>query len=202
MAIAELTTAPDGPLTQQDQNEISAAHARAKKIRKAAGVAAFNGWATTVFAAISAPFALFSVSGAIVTIGLSVVAYNEFCGRKRLMQFDSSAASLLGWNQLGFLGLIVVYCIWMLIVGFSSEGPFAAEIRAKPELAVAIDNIEQFDQVYLILMVAVYATVMVLSVIFQRLNSLYYFSRRKHIERYVNETPDWVVGLQCLTTAK
>ena len=49
-----------------------------------------------------------------ITLGLSIVAYNEFRGRKRLLNFDPSAATMLGWNQLGLLAMIVVYCLWML----------------------------------------------------------------------------------------
>ncbi len=199
MAVAAVTTPRGGPLTQAEQDTVAAAHARAKKLRKAARVAAFNGWVTGIFAAVSAPFALFSLPGFLVTVGLSVVAYNEFRGRRRLLAFDRSGPVLLGWNQLGFLTLILSYCIWMLITAFTGEGPFAAELRAKPELAVAFDDLASFDQLYLWLVTAVYGTVMVLSVLFQGLNSLYYFSRRKHVDDYIRETPAWVLELQRLT---
>jgi hypothetical protein len=78
------------------------------------------------------------MAGFFVTAGLTIVAYNEFQGRKRLLQFDPNAAVLLGRNQLGFLTLISVYCVWMTIQGLSSTGPFAAELAAKPELAEAL----------------------------------------------------------------
>lgn len=86
MAVAELTTDPSGPLTLGDQQEIAAAHTRAKKVRKAAAVAAFNGWVTAAFAVLSAPFSIFSLSGIFVTAGLAIVAYNEFQGRRRLLK--------------------------------------------------------------------------------------------------------------------
>ena len=97
MAVATILTEPDGPLTQSHQDEIASAHDRAKKIRKAAGVANFNGWVTGIFAVSSAPFALFSLPGFIVTVGLSIVTYNEFKGRKRLLRFDPGASAFLGW---------------------------------------------------------------------------------------------------------
>lgn len=87
----------------------------------------------------------------------------------------------------------------MLATSLSGEGPFAAELRAKPELAAAIDNVEQFDQIYRLIMAAVYGMVIVLSVLFQGLNAFYYFSRRKHVEAYLQQTPEWVVDLQRLT---
>jgi hypothetical protein len=176
---------------------VALANERAKKIRKAAGVAMFNGWATGIFAALSAPFALFSIDGFLVTVGLSVISYNEFRGRKRLLQFDPLSPILLGWNQVGLMTLIIVYCLWMLLTSLTSADPFAAEVAANPELA---GSLNQFDHLYKDLVVTVYGTVIVLSVIFQGLNALYYFTCRKHVEAYVQETPEWVLDLQHIMT--
>ncbi len=200
MAIATITSEPNGPLSQSQQHEIAAAHDRARKIRKAAAVAGFNGWMIGIFAACSAPFALFSLPGFLVTAGLSLVAYNEFKGRRRLLQFDQKAPTFLGSNQVGFLALITSYCIWMLVVGLTSESPFAEELKAKPELRAIFDSVDDLDQAYRILIVAVYGIVIVLSAIFQGLNALYYFTRRKHVKAYVQNTPDWVLDLQRLSS--
>jgi hypothetical protein len=191
--------ASDGPLAQEHHHELALANERAKSIRKVARLAAFNGWVTGILAVLSAPFALFSMAGLLVTVGLSVIAYNEFRGRKRLLQFDPSAPALLGWNQVGLLTLIVVYCLWMLFVGLTSACPFAAEMKANPELADALGSLGEFDHLYKVLVVSVYGTVIVLSAIFQGLNALYYFTRRKHVEAYVRATPAWVLDLQRIT---
>lgn len=201
MAVAIVTSEPNGPLTQSHQHEVATAHERARKIRNAAAVAAFNGWMTGIFAACSAPFAIFSLASCLVTAGLSVVAYNEFRGRKRLLQFDRNAPTFLGWNQVGFVALIIAYCIWMLVVGLTADGPFAAELKAKPELSAVIDSVDGIDQLYRVLIVAVYGTVIVLSGVFQGLNALYYFTRRKYVTAYVQNTPEWVLDLQRLTSA-
>ncbi len=200
MAVATITTEPDGPLTQSHQEEIAAAHDRARKIRKAAGVANFNGWVTGFFAVTSIPFAFFSLISFIVMAGLSIVTYNEFMGRKRLLRFDPKAAAFLGWNQIGFLALIICYCLWMLVAGLMSEGPFAAELEAKPELREVFDSVDGFDVLYKMIIAAVYGLVIFLSVIFQGFNAFYYFTRRKFLDAYVRETPDWVINLQRLTT--
>ena len=102
------------PLTAEHRRELSAARDRAKTIRKAARVAAFNGWTSAIVAAFSAPFSLFSPVGLALTVGIALVAFNEFRGRKRLLNFDPSGATLLGWNQLGLLAMIVAYCLWMM----------------------------------------------------------------------------------------
>jgi len=56
MAVGTITFEPNGPLSQSQQHEVAAAHDRARKIRKTAAIAGFNGWATGVLAACSAPF--------------------------------------------------------------------------------------------------------------------------------------------------
>lgn len=195
-----IAPAPDEPLTEGHYRQLALASGRAKTIRRAAGVAAFNGWVAGVFAALSAPFAFSSVAGLFVTGGLAAVAYNEFRGRKRLLRFDPSAASLLGWNQAGFLALIVVYCVWMLVTSLAGAGPLAAEIKATPELAEVLGSLDGFDELYKGVVIALYGTVIVLSALFQGLNSLYYFTRRKHVEAYIEETPRWVIELQRATT--
>ena len=184
---------PDGRLTPELRRELTLAKARAKAIRKAANVAAFNGWVTAVIAALSVPFALFSIAGFLVTCGLALVAYNEFRGRKRLLALDPSAATLLGWNQLGFLALISVYCLWMLFTNINS---FSSQLQANPELEEALGSLGEFEGLYRLVVVGLYGTVFVLSVIFQGLNALYYFTRRKYVDAYLRETPAYVQEIE------
>jgi len=200
MTAATTASAPDGPLSQSQQDEVTAAHLRAGKIRKAASVAGFNGWVTAIIAVCSAPFALFSLSGFLVMAGLSLVAYNEFKGRQRLLQFDLKSPAFLGWNQVGFLAMIAIYCIWMIVVGLSSESPFAAEMKASPEIREVLGSVDDLDQLYRITVVAFYGTVIALSAVFQGLNAFYYFTRQKYVEAYVKDTPDWVLNLHHLTS--
>lgn len=196
----DTTTEPNGPLSQEQQQEVAAAHDRAQKIRKAAAVAGFNGWVTGIIAACSAPFALFGLSGLLVTAGLSFVAYNEFKGRRRLLQFDQKAPAFLAWNQIGFLALITCYCAWMLVVGLSGESLFAEELKTNPELRSLIGSADDLDHFYRIIVAVFYGTVIALSAIFQGLNAFYYFTRQKHVDDYLQKTPDWVLDLQHLTS--
>jgi hypothetical protein len=186
---APATTQPLQPLTSEQREEIALAKKRAKAVRRAAGVANINGWVTAVIAVLSAPFAPFSVVGFLVTAGLAIVAYNEFRGRKRLLDFDPGAAAFLGWNQIGLLSLIVAYCLWMM---FSGPGSLSAELQRQPELAAAVGSPEIFDELFRYVVIGFYGTVILLSVMFQGLNAFYYFTRHKHIARYLQETPVWV----------
>jgi hypothetical protein len=185
-------------LTAQQKQELVRAKDRSRAIRRAAGVANFNGWATGIIALLSAPFAFFSITGFLVAVGLMVVAYNEFRGRRRLVEYDPTAAPFLGWNQIGLMTLVTGYCGWTM---FTSAGAFAVEIQAKPELAAAIGSLEEFEPLYRQIVFIFYGTVIALTVAFQGLNAAYYFTRRKPIAAYVRETPAWVLEIQRLSGA-
>jgi hypothetical protein len=192
----------DTPLTAEHCRELALAADRAIPVRKAVRVASFNAWVTGIIAALSLPFALFSLSGLLVAVGLCAVACNEFRGRRRLLDFDPSAASILAWNQFGFLTLIVVYSVWATYAGLTGGNVFAKELAANPDLsALGFDSdlISSGDALYKSVLVAFYGTVIVLSVIFQGATAVYYATRRKYIQRYVAETPAWVRDLHRAT---
>lgn len=195
--LAGMPTA-DNPLSAVHRRELTVARDRAKSIRKAARVAAFNGWTTAAAAAFSAMFLLFDRSGVAIaiTLGLSIVAYNEFRGRKRLLNFDPSAATMLGWNQLGLLAMIVVYCLWNLN-GSSAEAASALSSQfnsaSERELLSMAGDLEGL---YKTATLAMYGGAIAVSVLFQGGNALYYFTRRRHVEDFIAETPAWVRDVQ------
>jgi len=201
MVCAPLVAPPtEKPLSRDHYRELALAKARSKKVRAAASVAAFNGWTMGVIAALSVPFALFSVAGLLMTAGLSVVAYIEFRGRRQLLRFDPSAAPLLGWNQIGLLTLIVIYSLCTLRTGLTGPSPLAAELQSQPELGDALGSLEEFDGLYRSMVVAFYGTVIALSTMVQGMNALYYFTRRKHVVACLRETPEWALDLERMTT--
>ncbi|MDV6030636.1 MAG: hypothetical protein F9B45_11135 [Phycisphaera sp. RhM] len=181
---AEPIASPSGgPLNEAHYRELMAASNLIRPIRRAARVATFNGWTTGVIAALSFPFAFFGADGMAITAGLSTVCFFEFWGRRKLLKLDPSATSWLGWNQVGFLSLIVAYCLWMLL----GDVP---DISANPELSRLLGSDGQ--QLYQTLNVAVYGSVIVLSVIFQGGNAIYYFTRRRYLVAYQRQTSPWV----------
>jgi hypothetical protein len=201
MTIAALAVPPadkslSGPLTSEHQRELTLARQRAKSIHKAARVAAFNGWATAVMALLSAPFALFGESALLVFIGLSAVAYNEFLGRKWLLRFDRRAATLLGWNQLALLSIIVGYSLWAIYTNLNEATSVAAELQSYSEFESAFGSPSQFETLATQIVIAFYGSVIGASVLFQGLNALYYFTRRKYIDAYIADTPEWIHELE------
>jgi hypothetical protein len=190
-----------GPLTAEHMQQLAAADFRARKLRKAASVAMFNGYTIGVFGGLSLLIAVCELAAGsfdwlafVMGAGLSIIAWNEFRGRKLLQQFQARAAVLLSWNQVGLMVLIVAYAAWMLyqtatgnteldqairqqgLAGSDIAGSFSAAVKSMTELF--------------------YKLLIALTIIFQGYNAFYYFTRAKLLRSYVAETPAWVVELQ------
>ncbi|WP_182871437.1 hypothetical protein [Stieleria mannarensis] len=183
MDTAPIASPAGGPLNEDHYRELLAATDLIRPVRRASRVATFNGWTVGVIAALSFPFAFFGLDGVAITLGLSTVCCFEFLGRRKLLKFDPAGAIWLGWNQVGFLALIVAYCLWMLL----GDVP---DIRANPELSRLLGSDGQ--QLYQALNLTVYGSVIVLSVIFQGGNAIYYFTRRRYLVAYQQQTSPWV----------
>jgi hypothetical protein len=191
-----LVAAATDPLSAAHRAALSKARLQSKRIVKAARVAAFNGWTTAIAAALSAPFAMFDMTGAVVTAGLSIIAYNEFRGRRQLLAFDPSAARLLGWNQLSLLAMVIVYCVWTLYSSLNaSSGQLAAELQSYAELDQILGAEGGFQSLYRNVAISMYGGIIALSIFFQGANAFYYFSRERHVEEFVAETPTWARDL-------
>ncbi len=200
LSTAVVTESTNPPFSESHQRALAGARDRAEPIRRASRVATFNAWTTAILAMLSAPFALFSVAGMLVFAALALVAWNEFRGRRRLLAFDPAGATILGWNQLGLLGMITLYCAWALYSNLWGGGSIEAQLKANPQLGPAVGSVQGFDDLYRSIVIVLYGSVIVLSAIFQGGNALYYFSRRKYVEAYVRETPQWVVDLRQATS--
>lgn len=160
----------------------------------------FNGITIGVFSilsllcvAVEAMLRDFDWIGVIMGIGLGAISWNEFRGRRLLQQFQSRAPRVLGWNQLALLGLIVAYAGWMIGVGLLGANPYEEAMRAEPMLRQPLGSV---DKLYKMLTLAMYGALIIGTLVFQGLNSFYYFTRARLLRSYLAETPAWVVQLQ------
>ena len=142
----------------------------------AAKVAGFNGWALGGFAALSLLSGLSSMTVLTVGLGLAIVAWNEFRGRKMLRRFDPRGPRLLGRNQLGLMALLVGYGLWGIYMGLTGTTELTALLKELEPVFGPIGHLQRS------LTLAVYGGVILLSIIFQGLNALYYFTRAEHVQ--------------------
>ena len=199
---AASTTAPPpkspGPLSAEHQQQLADAHRRAGKVMAASKVAAFNGWTTAVLAAMTLPFALFGFSALLISAALGLIACNELRGRKLLRRFDPRGPRLLGFNQLGLLGMIIVYSVWRIWASLTGPNPYEAQIAATPQLEPLLGSVAEL---HVTLTLLVYVSVIFFSIILQGLTAWYYFSRLGHIRAYRAQTPAWIVQQQLIPAA-
>jgi hypothetical protein len=188
-------TAGGGPLTEDHRRELALARERSASIRRLALVATFNGWVSAVLAALSLPFAFFSLSGLLMTVVLGIVAFNELRGRRLVLNLEPRGATLLGWNQAGFLAAIILYRIWSLYANLTAPSPFASDPQTQALLEESLGPLDGLEELARQIAIVLYGSVIMLSILFQGGNSLYYFSRRKHVAKFVAETPQWVLDV-------
>ena len=103
---------------------------------------------------------------------------------------------MLGWNQLGLLAMIVVYCLWSLFGSAGEADAVRAELKSYSDLDAALGAAGGFEGMFKTVSYAFYGGVIVVSVLFQGGNALYYFTRRRHVEDFIAETPQWVRDVQ------
>jgi hypothetical protein len=173
--------------------ELSLAQMRGKRIRRAASIAIMDGWVTAIFAAFSLMSGLFSIVGLLVGIGMSVVAYIEFSGARKLRSLDERAAKMLGWNQIGFAILLTAYACWGLYSTHTNPGRYKELIGSDPQLEQMLGPIEEIVKLMAML---VYGSLIAVAVFVQGGTAWFYFSRAKHVRAYVAETPEWILAMQ------
>ena len=168
------------------------AHARrqGRKITRAANVATFSGWSMAFFAFITLVSGLFSLVALLLGIGLTVVACIELRGAKRMRLLDDTAPRMLGFNQIGLGVLVILYCSWGVWQAVFGPSPYESYLAQGGKVA---DLIEPIDNLNRAVMSIFYAGLLVLSAIAQGCTAVYYFSRRRLMVKYLQETPDWIV---------
>lgn len=178
-----------GPLSAEHLNQLSQARARARKIRRAAGVAAFSGWSMAAFAGLTLAFAFLSDWTAwAIGIGLALCAANEIRGGALLKQINPRGATVLGWNQV-FLGLLIVgYALWSLNSAVNNPGLSSlAQGTGDPQ----IDAMAR--QLTVAVTWGLYGSMAVVGLLVPGLTALYYFSRGALVRQFRRTTPDWVL---------
>jgi hypothetical protein len=182
-------------LTPAQVAQILNAQRSATKVRRAAGVARFDGWMIATFAALTILTGFTSASALLLGVGMFAVATIEFRGADRLRRLEPTAAKTLALNQLGLGAMLIAYSAWQLYLTHTTPSSFAAAAGAgsDPQLAHMMGSL---DQLATTLTSAVYVLLICIAIFIQGGTALYYFSRQRHLDDHVNRTPKWVTDLQ------
>jgi hypothetical protein len=182
-------------LTVAQYEAISRANHLYKPIRRAMGIASFNAYGAAFMAILAIPFAPFSITAAIAMFVLAAVACIETRGRLLLQRLNPAATKWLGWNQAFFLAMIALYCAFAIVQAMLNPVDLT-QTQGFNQLPQNVqDMITEFNDLYAVLVFAIYGVIAGLSALYLGLICLYYFTRRKHILRFIEESPAWVVAL-------
>jgi len=177
----------DSPLSPEQLDTLAAGMARARKIQGAARLAAFTGWTLLAFGVLSFLLTFFSLTGLLVGCALGTVAWNELEGRKLALRFRPEGPRRLARNQLWFLGVIVLYCLWAI---------YKSWFHPLPETAQVEDLLELGPGFVATATSAFYGLVMVVGVAYQLGMYRYHKARVRMVEEYLAETPPWVIEVE------
>ncbi len=185
-----------GPLTPDHLQQLTAAKARGKAIRRACTFSRFNAWTLAFFAAISTLILFINLliggltfTAVFITLALAATTVVEFIYGTRLKRFHTGAARAIGWNQAALGIAIALYCamrIWSLTHG--------EQLLSDPTVAEAVgaDMIDMLSHVA----VATYAGIAALVLIYQALVAVYYVRLEPKVAAYKRDTPAWVIDAQ------
>lgn len=182
-----------GPrLSDEHLRQLAASHAATRTIRRAIGVARFDGWAVGVFAALTILFGVGSISGIVLGAALGAVAAVELSAANRLRRFDVAATRVLGFNQLALAAVLTAYALWRIHAVVTGPGAYAA-YAGEADLARALAPVEDLTR---LINLVTYAALIAIAVFAQGGLSLYYFTRAAHVRAYLAQTPGWVIDIQ------
>lgn len=180
------------PLSPEQFRQWQDAEVGLRKIKRAVGVARFDGWTIGIFAALTLGCG-FSPANVLIAVGMGTVAFVELRSAKRLAQLDPEAGRTLMWNQLALAGLLILYAVWRLTHLSTSE---IAGSLVKDLGQDAIDLLGDAADIVRQVLMLVYFTLIGVAVLGQGSMALYYQRRGAYVRRYLAETPEWVVAMQ------
>jgi len=187
------------PIGEREWGLVREAAGRRRKVNRAARVARSSAITTLAIGLAAMPFVLVSpsLSGLVVVAGVIAVGVREWLGYGKMRRAEAGAAGHLGWNQVALAGVITFYCL-LEMASFSAEGVKSAalspEVRAQltsmPDMARQIDALIETWAPYAVY--GFYSLLIVVSVLAQGAMAFYYFTRRKHVESFNRNTPEWI----------
>ena len=185
-------------LSPEQIEQITLARQRAGKLRRAIGLARFNGWSYAIAAVLTLVLGLVSTSiwGIDLGVGLVLIAIFELRGAAGLKRLDLKAPRCLALNEAAVGVLLAVYAVWQLVATLHGPNPLTAELAGNPDLAGYGGDLEPLGDSVRTMMVAAYAALLAFAILYQGAMALYFATRAAPVRTYAEQTPAWVRQLQ------
>ena len=192
---------PSPELSADQLAELALAKQRGAKLKRAVGVATTDAWITAIFAGGAILTSCGGIEQILIGLALGYVAFNSFRGAAGLKRFDRSALDKLALNQIVLASAVILYAafeLWLVSSGKSALLKALAGDTKYQDLGLGSAG-KMADDMRDIIIFALRMTYLLLilgTILGQGLMALYYRSRRRILDEYLNQTPQWVVDLQ------
>ncbi len=186
-------------LSPEQLGEIARAKQRGVKLQRAVRVATTDAWITTIFAVGAILTSCGGIDQLAIGIALAFVAFNSFRGAAGLKRFDRTAPGRLAFNQVFLASAIILYAayeLWAISTGRSALLQALAGNASYGGLGDMGQSVDSIRDLIVWALKLTYILLMLGTIVGQGLTALYYRSRRRILEDYLAQTPQWVVDLQ------
>lgn len=184
---------PPPALTPEHLRQLAEAHRASARIRRAVSIATIDGWSIAAFAVLNCVCGISSISSLLVGAALGAIAFVELRSAGQLRRLEPRALRTLGRNQLALASLLIVYACWGIYAELSGPGAYAAAVASDPELAPMLAPIEGMMRQ---MAIVTYVGLIGVALLAQGGLALFYFSRLKHLQDYLQHTPGWIIDMQ------
>ena len=179
------------PLTPEHLAQLSLAQQLYRPINRARRYAKFESITLLVFGIISLLGAFSSPSALFISVALIVTGFLELRFSDRLKNADPDSPRLLAINQLALAASLAIYGAWQ-IIGLHYH-PFS--IQKLDPAASQLGDTSDLDNMANSIYSLVYYCLIAVALLWEGPTAYYFFSRKTHLARYLNETPDWARNL-------
>lgn len=170
--------------------EIARGAEREKRFAFARKLASFNGIGVGIFAAVALLSAAFDISSLLLALPLAAIAFIELNGGQRVARYERKGLVQLACNQLALVALVAVYALIQIFGARDGASPLGEIIE---QSSVQATELGDFDELYRAAVTAFYGVVVVVTALIQGGCALYYYSRLKHLDQFLADTPAWVI---------
>jgi hypothetical protein len=188
-------------LSEDQLAELARAKQRGAKLQRAVRVATTDAWITAIFAGGAILTSCGGIEQILIGLALGYVAFNSFRGAAGLKRFDRGAPGKLALNQIILASAIILYAsveLWLVSSGKSALlKVLAGDTKyGDLDLGAAGKMADDMRDIIIFALRMTYVLLILGTILGQGLMALYYRSRRRILDEYMNQTPQWVVDLQ------
>ncbi|HZW09657.1 MAG TPA: hypothetical protein VFF69_07120 [Phycisphaerales bacterium] len=188
------------PLSEAQFDELRRCSRQGRKLRRACGVARFNGWTLALFGACGLVSGFWDAAGLAFGAAFGILAWREFAGARGLAMLRERAARGLALNQVVLGAVVVGYAGLSAYRVLERQGVSAAE-AAELDAVLGPGGAASLASMASALSLVVYGAVAAASVLCQGLTAWYYASRARLVREQLAATPEWAVRVQRIVLA-